>query len=169
VASSGNLAHLYFTHEPGRMTAEAIETRCPGLIAALARHAGIGAVIGRSAEGHTLLLGADGQHDLDATPPDGRDLLAEYGPRAVEALRRLTAFTTAGDLILLGSVDAVTGEVTGFEELVGSHGGLGGRQTEPFILCPASLRLTDHPPLGAPALYRQLVAWRDQLQGERRG
>jgi hypothetical protein len=169
VASSGNLAHLYFTHEPGRMTREVIQLRYPGLVETLARHPGIGAVIGRSAEGHTLLLGADGQHDLDATPPDGRDLLAEYGPYAVEALRRLTAFTTAGDLILLGSVDAVTGEVTGFEELVGSHGGLGGRQTEPFILHPSSLRLTDHPPLGASALYRQLVAWRDQLQGERRG
>ena len=169
VASSGNLAHVYFTREPGRMTSEGIQLRYPGLVETLARHPGIGAVIGRSAEGHTLLLGADGQHDLDATPPDGSDLLAEYGPLAGEALRRLTGFKTAGDLILLGSVDAVTGEVTGFEELVGSHGGLGGWQTEPFILCPAALRLTDHPPLGAPALYRQLVAWREQLQGERRG
>jgi predicted ABC-class ATPase len=62
------------------MTSEGIERRYPGLVEALARHPGIGAVIGRSAEGHTLLLGADGQHDLDATPPDGRDLLAEYGP-----------------------------------------------------------------------------------------
>jgi uncharacterized membrane protein YvlD (DUF360 family) len=169
VASSGNLAHLYFTLDSGRMTSEGIQLRYPGLVETLARHPGIGAVIGRSAGGHTLLLGADGQHDLDATPPDGRDLLAEYGPYAVESLRRLTAFTTAGDLILLGSVDAVTGEVTGFEELVGSHGGLGGRQTEPFILYPSSLRLTDHPPLGAPALYHQLVAWREQLQGEQRG
>ena len=114
------------------------------------------------------MLGADGQNDLDAAPPDGSDLLAEYGPRAGEALRRLAGFKTAGDLILLGSVDAVTGEVTGFEELVGSHGGLGGRQTEPFILCPKSLELADDPPVGAPALYHQLVAWRQQLQGERR-
>ena len=169
VASSGNLAHIYFTGDPGRMTSDAIERRHPGLIGALARHPGIGAVIGRSAEGHTLVLGTDGRHDLDATPPDGSDLLAEYGPRAGEALRRLAGFKTAGDLILLGSVDAVTSEVTGFEELVGSHGGLGGRQTEPFILCPASLQLADDPPVGAPALYRQLVAWREQLQGERRG
>ena len=169
VASSGNLAHVYFTGDPGRMTSDSIERRHPGLVETLARHPGIGAVIGRSAEGHTLVLGADGQQDLDATPPDGSDLLAEYGPRAREALHRLASFETAGDLILLGSVDAVTGEVTGFEELVGSHGGLGGRQTEPFILCPASMELADDPPVGAPALYRQLVAWREQLQGERRG
>jgi uncharacterized membrane protein YvlD (DUF360 family) len=169
VASSGNLAHLYFTREPGRMTSEGIQLRYPGLVEILARHPGIGAVIGRSPEGHTLLLGAEGQHDLDATPPDGSDRLAAFGPRAGEALRRLTGFKTAGDLILLGSVDPVTGEVTGFEELVGSHGGLGGRQTEPFILCPATLKLADDPPVGAPALYRQLTAWREQLQGERRG
>jgi hypothetical protein len=168
VASSGNLAHVYFTGDPGRMTSDAIERRHPGLIGALARHPGIGAVIGRSAEGHTLVLGTDGQHDLDATPLDGSVLLAAYGPRAGEALCRLAGFKTAGDLILLGSVDAVTSEVTGFEELVGSHGGLGGRQTEPFILCPASMELADDPPVGAPALYRQLVAWREQLQGERR-
>jgi hypothetical protein len=110
-----------------------------------------------------------GRCDLDATPPDGCDRLAEYGPNAADDLRRLEGFPNAGDLILLGAVDEITGDVTGFEELVGSHGGLGGRQTEPFILCPASLRLTDHPPVGAPALYHQLVAWRDQLQGEQRG
>ncbi len=100
-------------------------------------------------------------------PSSGR--LADYEPNAVDALRRLAGFGTAGDLILLGDVDRITGEVTGFEELVGSHGGLGGRQTEPFILCPTSLELADNPPVGAPALYRQLVAWRQQLQGERRG
>ncbi|MGD0249151.1 MAG: alkaline phosphatase family protein, partial [Candidatus Limnocylindrales bacterium] len=37
VASSGSLAHVYFTSQPGRMAAEAIETLYPGLIEALAR------------------------------------------------------------------------------------------------------------------------------------
>ncbi len=169
VASSGSLAHVYFTSEPGRMTGEAIETRWPGLIQALAHHPGIGALVVRSADGHALVLGARGQLDLATGRPEGPDPLVEYGTTAAEDLRRLEGFSNAGDLILLGSVDTVSGEVTGFEELVGSHGGLGGWQTEPFILCPSSLRLTDHPPMGAPALYHQLVAWRDQLQGEQRG
>ncbi|HEY5435943.1 MAG TPA: hypothetical protein VIK13_11980, partial [Candidatus Limnocylindrales bacterium] len=69
------------------------------------------------------------------------------------------AFATSGDLVLLGAVDPVTGEVTGFEELIGSHGGLGGWQTEPFLLVPAGLELADEPLVGAPALYHQLVAW----------
>lgn len=125
-----------------------------------------GAVIGTAADGRAQLMEATGPVDLAAPAAAGSGRLADYGPRAVEALQRLAGFGTAGDLILLGAVDRITGEVTGFEELVGSHGGLGGRQTEPFILCPVSLRLTDHPPVGAPALYRQLVAWQAQLQGE---
>ena len=166
VASSGNLAHVYFTSQPDRMTDEAIEARYPGLIKALANHPGIGALLVRSAAGHALVLGSHGRTDLTSGRPDGSDLLADYGPRAAENLRHLEGFTTAGDLILLGAVDRVSGEVTGFEELVGSHGGLGGWQSEPFILCPADLELAKDPPVGAPAIYRQLIAWRAQLEGE---
>jgi len=167
VASSGNLGHVYFTSQPGLMTGEAIEARCPGLMEALARHPGVGALLVRSAAGHALVLGAHGRVDLATGQPDGVDPLADYGSRAAENLQHLAGFPNAGDLILLGAVDHVTGEVTGFEELIGSHGGLGGWQTEPFILCPATLSLADDPPVGAPALYRQLKAWQAQLRGER--
>ena len=166
VASSGNLAHVYFTSQPDRMTGEVIEIRYPGLIEALARHPGIGALLVRSAAGHALVLGSHGRIDLTSGQSDGSDPLADYGPGAAENLRHLEGFTTAGDLILLGAVDRVSGEVTGYEELVGSHGGLGGWQTEPFILCPVDLALAENPPLGAPAIYRQLTAWQAQLRGE---
>lgn len=169
VCSSGSLAHVYFTSQSDRMTGEVIETRYPGLIEALAHHPGIGALLVRSAAGHALVLGPHGRLDLTAGQPDGSDPLADYGPRAAENLRHLEGFTNAGDLILLGAVDPVSGEVTGFEELVGSHGGLGGWQSEPFIMCPATLRLAEDLPLGAPAIGRQLRAWRAQLQGEREG
>ncbi len=164
VASSGNLAHVYFTSQPDRMTGEAIETLYPGLIDALARHPGIGALVVRSAAGHALVVGPHGRVDLTEGGPDEGDPLADYGPRAAEDLVRLEGFSTAGDLILLGAVDRVSGEVTGFEELVGSHGGLGGWQTEPFILCPADFTLADDLPVGAPAVYRQLIAWQAQLR-----
>ena len=166
VCSSGSLAHVYFTSQPGRMTEEAIQALYPGVIEALARHPGIGALLVRSAAGHATVLGAHGRFDLTAGEPDDGDLLAAYGPRAAENLVHLEGFSNAGDLILLGSVDRLSGQVTAFEELVGSHGGLGGWQAEPFILCPATMRLADHPPVGAPAVYRQLVAWQAQLRGE---
>ena len=126
-------------------------------------------MVARSAAGHPVVFGANGRSDLSAVQHDGVGPLVAYGPGAAESMRRLEGFPNAGDLILLGAVDPVTGEVTGFEELVGSHGGLGGWQTEPFILCPATLALADDPPIGAPALYRQLVAWQAQLQGSAGG
>ncbi len=43
-----------------------------------------------------------------------------------------------GDIVLLSSVDPTTGEVVSFEDLVGCHGGLGGAQSESFILRPSS-------------------------------
>jgi hypothetical protein len=163
VASSGNLAHVYFTSLPDRMTDEAIETLYPGLIEKLAGHPGIGALIVRSTDGHALAFGPHGRLDLAASGQDDAHALADYGPRAVENLLHLDRFSNVGDLILLGAVDRVSGEVTGFEELVGSHGGLGGWQTEPFILCPAGFALAEDPLVGASAVYRQLVAWQAQI------
>jgi hypothetical protein len=163
VASSGNLAHVYFTAAPGRMTDVEIEALYPGLLPALARTTGIGAVLVRSADGHALVLGPDGQMDLTRGRPEDRDVLAAYGPGGAADLCHLEAFGTVGDLILLGAIDPVSREVTGFEELVGSHGGLGGWQARPFIMCPATLALAEDPPLGAPAVYRELTRWRDEL------
>ncbi len=46
-----------------------------------------------------------------------------------------------------------------FEELIGSHGGLGGAQTQPFILHPVDWVLDEDVPIGAPAIYRNLRRW----------
>jgi hypothetical protein len=112
-------------------------------------------------------VGPQGRFDLTAGQLGASDSLADYGPRAAENLLHLEGFPNVGDLVLLGAVDRVSGEITGFEELVGSHGGLGGWQGEPFILCPETLQLTEGPLVGAPAVYRQLKAWQAQLQSAR--
>lgn len=95
VASSGSLGHVYFTSQPNRMTAEAIEARYPGLIQGLARHPGIGALLVRSAAGHALVLGAHGHVDLATRQGDGIDPLADFGPGAAENLQHLERFATA--------------------------------------------------------------------------
>ena len=38
-------------------------------------------------------------------------------------------------------------------ELIGSHGGLGGYQTQPFVLYPAQLSMGDGPLVGAAAVH----------------
>jgi len=169
VCSSGNLAHVYFTGKPDRLSCETIEMSYPGLIEALTHHPGIGVLVVRTDAGHVLAIRAQGRLDLSAGESDASDSLADYGPRTAENLLHLEGFLNAGDLVLLGAVERESGEVTAFEELIGSHGGLGGRQSEPFILFPATLKLSEDTPLGAPAIYRQLVAWQAQLQGGHRG
>jgi hypothetical protein len=68
--------------------------------------------------------------------------LGPYGDpdhRAAQLLR-LARFPNAGDLIV-NSTLYKDGQVAAFEELVGSHGGLGGQQTEAFILHPADMKV----------------------------
>lgn len=71
--------------------------------------------------------------------------------------------------MIISAFDAEAGSVEPFEELIGSHGGLGGPQTDAFILYPAGWQLDADPPVGAPALYQQLRRWRAGLATESAG
>ena len=51
-----------------------------------------------------------------------------------------------------------------FEELISFHGGIGGPQTEPFILHPTHLEVPEGPILGAASVHGILAGWRQQLQ-----
>ncbi len=162
VAASGNLALISFPRAPGRLTREDIDGRYPGLIDTLAHHAGIGLVVVQASEG-LVAIGAAGTNRLERGHVEGDDPVAAYGAHAAESLRRLAGFHNAGDLIALGRLDAASGSVVSFEELVGSHGGLGGWQAQPFIAHPPDWTMDASPPIGAPALYRQLLVWMTAL------
>ena len=62
-------------------------------------------------------------------------------------------------------LDPETGEVAAFEELIGSHGGLGGAQTKPFLVHPAEWEMDLAPLLGAPMVYQQLRRWMEDELG----
>jgi hypothetical protein len=85
--------------------------------------------------------------------------LAPFGTLAADDLRRLDAMPNIGDIVLNSSLDPATNEVAAFEELVGSHGGLGGWQTNAFLLYPSAWGTVDGPIVGAPAVHNQLVSW----------
>ncbi|NIV33528.1 MAG: hypothetical protein GWN58_30000, partial [Anaerolineae bacterium] len=55
--------------------------------------------------------------------------------------------------------NAEANEVAAFEELIGSHGGLGGWQTQPFVLHPAVWEMEREEILGAEELYEVLKGW----------
>ena len=52
-----------------------------------------------------------------------------------------------------------TNEVAAFEELCGSHGGLGGEQAYPFALVPSAFRLPETRIVGAEEMHRWLRRW----------
>jgi hypothetical protein len=57
-------------------------------------------------------------------------------------------------------------EVAAFEELCGSHGGLGGGQSHPFVLAPPELAWPDGEVIGAEAVHRVFRAWLVELGHE---
>jgi uncharacterized membrane protein YvlD (DUF360 family) len=158
VAASGNLALVFFPRLPGRVTLETMEREWPGLVPALAAHEGIGFLMVRTDSLGTVAVGARGAHYLDDDRVEGEDPLKPFGEQAITGLRRVDGMAHCGDNVAISLLDEETDEVAAFEELIGSHGGLGGAQTQPFILHPADWPL-DEPLIGAEAVYRQIRRW----------
>jgi uncharacterized membrane protein YvlD (DUF360 family) len=165
VATSGNLALISFPAVPGRLTLESIDQLYPGLLDGLANHRGIGFVMVRSAAHGAVAIGREGIRFLEGGRVEGRDPLEPYGEYAAAGLMRIDGMANAPDILVVSMYDAEADEVAAFEELIGSHGGLGGAQTRPFLLSPADWPLDDNPLVGAPAIYRQIRTWMEAQLG----
>ena len=159
VVGSGNLGLVWFTGHDHRLTVEELEALHPGLVASVAAHPGVGLLLIRSKEFGAVVFGPNGTRFLDQDRVEGEDPTTLFGPHTIMSLKREDAMVHAPDLLLLSQYDPVLGEVAAFEELIGSHGGLGGPQTEPFILHPVEWQLDEEVPLGAPAIYRNIRRW----------
>jgi uncharacterized membrane protein YvlD (DUF360 family) len=161
VLGSGNLGLVYLMERPHRLTLEEIDALHPGLVHALRAHAHIGFVLARSAEHGAVALGRDGMRRLADGRVDGTDPLGPFPRTAARHLRRTDGFAHVGDLMVNSFWDPVTEEGCAFEELISFHGGLGGPQTQPFILHPGHLPLPDEPIVGAEAVNRLFREWRE--------
>jgi uncharacterized membrane protein YvlD (DUF360 family) len=166
--ASGNLGLIYFPRMPGRVTLEQLAGAYPGLVDKLAAHPGIGALLIRSEAHGGLVIGRDGIHYLDEGRVEGTDPVAQYGGRAREAFLRLDGMSHTPDVSAISLYDPEFEEVAAFEELIGSHGGLGGFQTRALLLHPSDWQL-DEEILGAPAVYRQIRRWAERHLGMRFG
>jgi hypothetical protein len=161
VVSSGNLSLIYLTRFRHRLDRAAIDREYPQLIPGLAGHPGVGLVI--VDDDGPVAVGAAGSHRLADGTVQGVDPLLPYGPFARADLLRHQQAEHIGDLVLISSVDPVTDEVAAFEELVGSHGGLGGWQTDAMLVHPAEWQITHGDLIGPDAVHRQLVDWLTML------
>ncbi|MFL5733278.1 MAG: phage holin family protein [Chloroflexia bacterium] len=165
VCASGNLGLISFTELPGRVTLEQMNAAFPGFLEGLVAHEGIGFVLVRSEEKGGLVIGEQGIYSLTTDSYEGDNPLEVFGPYAAEALRELDSYSNVPDVVVNSFYIPETGEVAAFEELVGSHGGLGGPQNRPFLLYPTHLQPEGLPELvGTTSINRVLRGWLDELQ-----
>jgi uncharacterized membrane protein YvlD (DUF360 family) len=165
VCASGNLAQVYFGLAEERLTRERIDDAYPGLIDDLLAHDGVGLVLVNTEADGSVVLGRNGSHRVVDGAVTGEDPLARYGPMGIVHFRRLDEIAHVGDLALISRMDEGTDEVAAFEELIGSHGGLGGWQTRATLVYPSAWPEPDGPLIGAPAVHRQLKSWIAALAG----
>jgi putative membrane protein len=108
----------------------------------------------RSKEQGSVVIGARGKYYLKDDKIEGENPLAKFGKRTAEHLRRTDSFNCIPDILVMSMYDAEKGEVAAFEELIGSHGGLGGSQSKPFILHPSEWNLEKEEIVGAENVCR---------------
>jgi uncharacterized membrane protein YvlD (DUF360 family) len=159
VMASGNLGLISFPREPGRVSLERISELYPAVLPTLCSHPGIGFVLVRSEARGAVVLSAHGTYFLDEDRVEGDDPLAPYGPNAAEHVRRTDGFEHCADIMVNSTYWAETGEVAAFEELVGSHGGLGGTQSKAFVLAPRAWEIPSEPIVGAGELHQVMRRW----------
>jgi uncharacterized membrane protein YvlD (DUF360 family) len=159
VLASGGLGLISFPEREHRLSMEEIESLHSGLISTLVNHPGIGFAMVRSDGEGALVLGAEGTRRLRDDRVSGRDPLREFGPNAADHLRRTDGFPHCPDILVNCIYDQERNEVAPFEEFMGSHGGLGGWQSRPFVLVPAAWSEPEAPIVGVRAMHDTIRRW----------
>ncbi|MCB0046769.1 MAG: phage holin family protein [Caldilineaceae bacterium] len=149
---SGNAAQVYFDLFPRKIKLSELETAYPGMVQAVVQHEGIGLVLGYEDDGTVVVMGKGGRRNLHTGEVIGDDPVAPYarasgaGAASIEKrvwqLKRVMEFPHAGDLWVISTLYE-DGTVAALEELVGNHGGLGGEQTDAFVLHPPDLEISE--------------------------
>lgn len=139
---SGNLGQVYFHAFDHRTTLTELNTAFPGMVDAVIGHEGVGVVVVLNDEGQPIAYGKEGTHNLHTGEITGVDPLIPYGDVEKRAwqLRRIADFPSGGDLTIVSTVYP-DGTVAALEELIGNHGGMGGEQTDSFLLHPADMEV----------------------------
>lgn len=143
VLASGNMGLVYLTEHTKRLTFEEINHLYPELVPGMSSHEGIGFILVESNEHGPMAIGGHGTYYLKDDRVEGVNPLEGFCPNAAKHLRRTNGFKYTPDILAISMYDPENNEVAAFEELVGSHGGLGGEQSYPFILHPSEWGIGD--------------------------
>ena len=139
---SGNLAQVYFDLYPRRILLSELNAAYPNVVDALVQHEAIGLVSGYEDANTPVVLSKTGKRNLVTGEVSGEDPLKPYGDVELRnwQVRRVMDFPHAGDLMVISTVYP-DGTVAALEELIGSHGGMGGEQTDAFMFHPADMQV----------------------------
>jgi hypothetical protein len=165
VTYSSSLAHVYWTDPQRPLSYDEIRDNPDhrALYYFLVAHGGIGAVITRMLDGAHVesmrgraLVTPTGELEILA----GEDPLQDYAETAGERreVARLVQCRNAGDLVLFGAYDKERDECICFDDQVGAHGAIGGRQGWPFLISAPELIPKDYiigDPLDLYPLFRR--------------
>lgn len=165
VLASGNLAMIYLTQWKHRLTYEEINNLFPELIPEIVNNEFIGFILVKSSEKGDLAIGKNGTYYLDTGKIDGENPLEGFGDNIAQHLKRSSSFDHTPDILVNSFYDSENDEICAFEELVGSHGGAGGSQSQPFILYPSEWNITDEEIIGAESIYNILKEQLNILKG----
>jgi putative membrane protein len=157
VLASGNLGLVYLTDHINRLTYEEMNSLYSDLIPGLAKHRGIGFVLINSLEHGAIVIGNKGTYYLESDSIEGINPLANFGSNAAEHIKRTNSFKYTPDILVVSIYDTQKNEVAAFEELVGSHGGIGGEQSFPFILHPSEWNIEEDL-IGAESVHQAFKA-----------
>src|SRR5207245_11467284 len=135
----------------GRRALHETDTADPRQSPAPRPHQRIGLVLVRSSRHGAVIIGNAGMHYLDTGRIEGVDPLRPFGVNAASHVKRTDGFEHVADLMVNSAYDPDTDEVFAFEEMVGSHGGLGGPQSFPFVPLPRGRSTPDRTVVGAEA------------------
>jgi hypothetical protein len=159
VMPSGALGSVSFINHNERLSLEKINKLYPNLFSKLVKHKGVGFVLVRSEADGDMILGKNGTYYLQTGQIKGKDPLAGFGPNAAAHIKRTASFPHCPDLVINSNYWPETAEVAAFEELVGSHGAMGGPQQYPFILYPAQFKSPKHEVVGAENVHWLFKSW----------
>jgi uncharacterized membrane protein YvlD (DUF360 family) len=164
--ASGNLGLVSFPRIPHRVTLEELEQRYPNVIPAIRDHPGVAFLLVRSSKSGPVVIGKVGRRYLDDGRIEGEDPLAPFGENAAAKAKRTDGFSHVADIMVNSTYWAELEEVAAFEELIGSHGGMGGPQQYPFVLVPDEFARPDHLLLGPGAVHDWMRRWLSDLGHE---
>lgn len=158
VLASGNLGLVYFTDASKRLTLSEINKKYPGLVEKIVKHKGVGFVVVDTKNGG-VVIGKQGKVYLKSGRIVGKDPLNGFGKNALQHIKRSSSFTNAPDIFVNSAYYKNSNQIAAFEELIGSHGGLGGEQSFPFVMFPDSFEFPKAPIIGAEKLHKVLKSW----------